>query len=649
MSATCDTFAVQLFGPLVVANRGRRLGPRDFSGVKPKQVLEILLAARGRRVPKDRLAELLWSEELPQNVAATLATYVSVMRRALEATGRPGHDLVVTETEAYRFATENAEVDLDRFDQLLEQAAAAPTGEKRRLLDEALALVHGDVLEDEPYADWAEEIRRTYRTRVLEAHLEAAEAALAERDHDAALRQAEAAVAIDKFGERAHRLTMLALYALGRQHEALDRYRRLRRLLDHDLGLEPMPETNALHAAVLRHDDVNALLPRPTSPSSSLAPPAETPPRLLGRAEELSALEGLVRRSLEGSFGLAVIEGEAGLGKSRLLDELSASFPTTRIGRATCSQLERHLPYVPLAAAVRDALRGVADPRARPALRHILPESGLSEPDCSYPEIDALEALIGLAQAHAPLLLILDDLHWADPATLGAISYLQRRCAGVPLAIVGAARSEEVAPDHPLRRLTANLLIELGPLTPHDLSPLHIPELHARTGGNPSFVSAAINQGTTRHLERTLAATLLARCRAEGPQAHALLLYASLLEDPFDPELVADISDLDAMRLTEELERLCDRGLLIVDGLGFRFRYEIYREVLRSSISPARQRILRKRVRSAMHEQPLPQAADPTAQRSGASQVEAAVSDPARSPHPWRARPPAAVARTALV
>jgi DNA-binding SARP family transcriptional activator len=289
MSPSCDTLAVQLFGPLVVSSGERRLGPRDFSGVKPKQVLEILLAARGRRVPKDRLGELLWSRELPQNVTAALATYVSVMRRALEATGRPGRELVVTETEAYRFAVEHADVDLDRFDELLERAAAAPTREKRRLLDDALALVHGEVLEDEPYADWAEDIRTTYRARVLAARLDAGEAALVERDGDAALRHAEEAVAIDGFSERGHRLAMLALYSLGRQHEALEGYRRLRRRLADDLGLEPMPATNALHTSILRHEDVNVLLPRDRHPRS-----AGEPGRAYPESEALEALIELV-------------------------------------------------------------------------------------------------------------------------------------------------------------------------------------------------------------------------------------------------------------------------------------------------------------------------------------------------------------------
>jgi DNA-binding SARP family transcriptional activator len=613
MSPSCDGLAVQLFGPLVVANGERRVGPRDFSGVKPRQVLEILLAARGRRVPKDRLAEMLWSKELPQNMTGALATYVSVLRRALEAMGQPGRDLVVTETEAYRFAVENADLDLDRFDRLAEQATAAPTGEKRRLLDEALALVHGDVLEDEPYADWAEDIRATYRARVLAAHLDASEAALAERDHDAALRHSEAAAAIDGYCERAHRLAMLALYALGRQHEALDVYLRLRRHLDDDLGLEPMPATKALHASVLRQEDVNELLPRPTSPSPGLVSLSEAPLTLLGRVEELDAVARLVRRTLEGSCSLTLIEGEAGLGKSRLLAELDAVFPTTRIGRASCSQLERHLPYVPLAGAVRDALAGIADPRALPALRHILPERALGEPDHSYPEIDALEALIELVRAHAPMLLVLDDLHWADPATLAAIAYLQRRCIGVPLAIIGAARTEEVGPDHPLRRLAPSLVVELGPLTSQDLSSLQLPALHERTCGHPAFVSAAIRQGTTHDLERTLAATLLARCRAEGPRGHALLLCASVLDDPFEPEILAEIADVDASSLTEQLDHLCDRGLLAVDGLRYGFRYGIYRDALQNSISPARRRILGARAHSAERDWAWLERIDPAA------------------------------------
>src|SRR5918996_1969102 len=146
---------VRLFGPLEIKDGARVLGPRDLGGSRPKQVLEILLAARGHRVPTDRLADLLWSEDLPQNAAGSLQTFVSVLRRHVTSNRDEARALVVTEAEAYRFATDMVDFDLDRFDELLERSAREPTGLARRSLEQALALVRGDVLEDEPYSTWA--------------------------------------------------------------------------------------------------------------------------------------------------------------------------------------------------------------------------------------------------------------------------------------------------------------------------------------------------------------------------------------------------------------------------------------------------------------------------------------------------------------
>src|SRR6202007_530479 len=108
-----------LFGALEVEDGPRTLGARDLGGVRPKQVLEILLAARGHRVPTDRLTDLLWGAEQPQDPAGSLQTFVSVLRRRLTADRDRARELLVTETEAYRFATDLVELDLDCFDQLL--------------------------------------------------------------------------------------------------------------------------------------------------------------------------------------------------------------------------------------------------------------------------------------------------------------------------------------------------------------------------------------------------------------------------------------------------------------------------------------------------------------------------------------------------
>jgi DNA-binding SARP family transcriptional activator len=582
---------IRLFGALDLEDGQRTLGARDLGGARPKQVLEILLAARGHRVSTDRLAELLWGDKRPQNAAGSLQTFVSVLRRHLVPERERARELVITDAEAYRFATDLVELDLDRFDQLLECSARQPTHLARRSLEQALALVRGEVLEDEPYALWAQELRGSYQGRVLGAHLDAADAALAELDYAAALTHAEAAGVLDCFSERAQRTAMLALYALGRQHDALATYRIFRERLDHELGLEPTQETRSLETAILRQQELHSLLPRPLQRAQADGAPHSI--RLLGRTNELETLERSAREALDGSCALVLVEGEVGLGKTRLLDELAMSLVGVRIGRASCSELERHLPDVPLAAALRAALSGIElDGHRLHALAQILPELALGGPPHEHAEVDALEALVALIAEHAPLALILDDLDSADPATLAALGYLQRRCRDVAVLLVGAVRAGALSTDHPLRLLKPDGHVLLEPLSPAELAPLAIPNLHETTGGNPRFVAVAILNGNRPALSSTLSETLLAQCRAEGPEAYRILASASVLHQPFEPELLAALLHADATKLTEELERLCERRILRVDGFRFRFRYDLVHQVLLTSLSPARRRLL---------------------------------------------------------
>ena len=586
---------IRFFGSLSIEDGARRLGPGDLGGVRPKQVLEILLAARGHRVPVDRLAELVWADERPRDVAGSLQTFVSVLRRHLSADRERARSLVVTEPEAYRFATELVALDLDCFDHLLERSAREPTHLARASLEQALDLVRGEVLEDEPYSTWALDLRGSYQGRVLGAHLDAADAALAELDFAPGLAHAEAAAALDRFSERAHRLEMLALYALGRQHEALGRYRTFRVGLDEELGLEPTAETRALEGAVIRHEDLQGLLPRPIR--RGLAETGGRALRLLGRAAELEMLTRAVRRAFDGDAALVQIEGEAGLGKTRLLEELEEELSDVRVGRAGSSELEQHLPYVPLATALRDALAGLElDARRVPALGQILPELTLGAQMREFAEVEVLEALVALVAEHAPLVLLLDDLQWADTQTVAALAYLRRRGGGLPAAFVTTAPSAEAPDDNPLRRLTPDVVVRLEPLSPSELAPLGMPELHDSTGGNPRFVTDALADGQPVGRSQTLAEALLAQCRAEGDWGYRVLVAASVLEQPFEPESLSDLLGVDEAELIEELERLCERRFLRIDGLRFRFRYDLVRQVLLGGISPARQRLLRRRL-----------------------------------------------------
>ncbi|MBV9004403.1 MAG: AAA family ATPase [Solirubrobacterales bacterium] len=596
MSAPCSSaLTIRLFGSIAVEHGERRLGPRDFGGSRPKQVLEILLAARGGPVTVERLAEMLWGEGVPGNFAASIQTFVSTLRRHLCADTGCARELIVTERGAYRFAVEHADIDLDRFDRLLARAGRAPSESARRCLIDALSLATAEVLEDEPYADWAEDLRGTYRGRLIGANLEAADAALIARDYQAALEHAQAAGRLDPFSERAHRTGMLALYAMGRAHEALQGYRRLRALLVNELGLEPSAETRSLEAAILRQDDASSLFPRP-SRAMQLRSSGQPWLLFLGRRAELDLLGQCFGSAVGGEFAMVLVEGEAGIGKSRLLDEFASTLDGMRVGRARCSALEEHLARVPLAAALREVLDQLdLDLDRLPALRGLLPELALGERPALFAEVDVLEAIVEVIRRNAPLVLFLDDLHLADVGTIAALEYLHRRCANCPVMVVGALRDDETPPDHPVRRLGVTERILLEPLTEHELAPLAIPDVHLRTGGHPALVASLIAGRSGPDLRSSLSELFVSRCRAEGAAAFRILLTAATLPEPFEPEVLAALLESDPITLIERLEQLCDRRILRVEGLRFRFRYAIVRDVLAAEVSPARCRLLRDR------------------------------------------------------
>jgi DNA-binding SARP family transcriptional activator len=581
--------AIRILGSLQIVDGERVLGPRDLGGTRPKQLLEILLAARGRLVPVDRIAELIWDGQPPGDMRASIQTFVSVLRRRLVDDRSVSRQLVVTEAEAYRFATDAVEFDLDHFDRLLEQSARQPTRAARHSLERALELVRGELLEDEPYALWAQDLRGSYQGRVLGAHLDAADAALAERDFDAALAHADAATLLDRFSERGQRLQMLSLYALGRTHEALARYRDYRKRLDEELGLEPSAETRALEAAVIRQEVVTSLLPRRIARARADADTGVGP--FVGRKDELQRLTRAIREGVDETLTLIQIEGATGMGKTRLLDEVQARLDGTRIGRASCSLLERNLPYVPLATALREALADVELGGQLPALQQILPELGVGAPENPAEEIAALEALVALLGEHAPVVLLLDDLHLADRRTLAALVYLRRRAAFAG-AIATTSRPASASPAQPPYRLDADVRLQLEPLPYDELAAAGIGELHESTGGDPRLVAEALRCGQGVPPSKTLTDALLAQCRAEGDWGYRVLIAASVLGQPFEPTGLAELLTTDAADLVEELERLCEHRILRIDGLRFRFRNELVRQVLLGSISPARQRLL---------------------------------------------------------
>jgi pimeloyl-ACP methyl ester carboxylesterase/DNA-binding winged helix-turn-helix (wHTH) protein len=252
-----------MLGPLEVGVNRMRLGPRDLGGAKPRQLLEVLLLERGRPVPKDRIAELLWGDDLPQRVAPTIETYVSVLRSRLAAGSAAARALIVTEPGGYRLVTDLMGVDVDEYEALLRRAAVSAAGERRAALEAAVALGGLELLADEPYAPWVEPARAHYRERQVQALVDLAECCLELGDHRAARSAAERATDLEPTQERAYRLAMLAHRAEGDRDGALRAYERCRRALAGGLGVAPSADTADLHLAILRDEVPHHRAPAP--------------------------------------------------------------------------------------------------------------------------------------------------------------------------------------------------------------------------------------------------------------------------------------------------------------------------------------------------------------------------------------------------
>lgn len=584
---------IRLFGPLCLSGGTVRLGPRDFGGVKPKQILEILLLNRGRPVAKDRLADLLWGENLPRNVCASLETYVSVLRRSIGALPG-GAGLVVTQSGAYRLDTSRYCLDLDRFDALAAEITTAPPHLVRRLLQRAIALVEGEVLADEPYADWAAESRNVYDARHTDLIIRAAHEALIERELHAALAQARRAVELAPLSEQAWRVAMTALYALARRTSALKAFQRCRAILSQELGVDPSAETLALRAAIEREEDPERLLPAERRIIAGGSRPRETPPArpFFGRREVLAQVAGLVDEALAGAFTTVLIEGEAGMGKTRLLEEvvrgLEASGRPARLGTARGRPFERRRP----GGLLGEALRGpLADLEGRDdLLAAVFARRGGAWL--------ALERLAITVAEAAPIVLVFDDIHFADPASLSGLAFLSRRCRTAPVAVLASARPETLSCDHHLLRqleLEARLRLEV---IPQGQVPGLCPRLWAKTGGHPQLLFECVAAGVTEdgaQRPQRLVDVVLARAQEVGHRAHRILATASVFADPFRAEDLAAILDLSPTELVEELEHLCERGFLMAQGTRFVFRIEMIREILLASLSPARRELLIRR------------------------------------------------------
>jgi DNA-binding SARP family transcriptional activator len=244
-------FAVHVFGHTTVRTPDRILRASDFTGVKPRQILELIALGRGEPVRKTAIAEHIWSGRPPRRWQVTLESYVALLRRAMQP-GVPGRATVLCTTPGgYRLDTERVGIDLHDFDGLTRRAAHAAPHDALPLWERAVATADATLLATEPYAAWAVDARRTHERLLHTAAATGAETALTLRTAERAVPLARRATELDPLSEHGWQLLIRAELAAGRRAEAAHAFHTCRASLRRDLGLEPDVRTRELLAGVL--------------------------------------------------------------------------------------------------------------------------------------------------------------------------------------------------------------------------------------------------------------------------------------------------------------------------------------------------------------------------------------------------------------
>ncbi|MCP2266065.1 BTAD domain-containing putative transcriptional regulator [Promicromonospora thailandica] len=630
---------LRVLGPLRIWRGGVELdaGPRQQA-----YLLALLLARAGQPVSTGELIDWIWGEGPPPSALNTIHKYVGTLRHLLEPerAARGSSSYLVRRGDTYVCTAGAETLDLVAFRQLV---GAAQTAIGSRLPEvafdryaEAAALWTGpacDGLSPDPAAVG---VFAGLNAEFLEVCSAAADLVSTAGQAEQVLPCLRLAASMAPLHEPVQAGLVTALWAAGHQAEAFSAYESAARRLADDLGLDPGPVLRTVHERLL-HGRASAGRQHVSQAlrQSGHGPVRDRPGRspahgIVGRSGEISVLRQVMEPVFAGSSALVLVEGEPGVGKTRLLTEVSGE--AERRGALTVwgecldgAGAPTMWPWTQALGAILDALPPderqeslagdlgqLMQPHGDLLAGDIIPDS-----NAQFRLFEHVVSVVATAASHGPLVVVIDDLQWADSTSMRLLSHLATRLpAGT--AVVGALRESQPESDSELARMLAVVSraagqrrVHLGPLRPQDVAELVDREtgqrpgpdvalaIHGRTGGNAFFVRelsrllAEIGDLTTESVAAagvpsSVLDVVRGRMATLDDDARSLLQLAALVGRDVEVTLLAAAAGLDVAACHDRLEPLEAQGLVEPvpdDPFTVRFTHDLVRESVVGTIS----------------------------------------------------------------
>jgi len=615
---------------------------------KSEALLAYLALAPQRGYAREALTVLLWGDVSDQSAGASLRQTLFLIRKTLD------QNVIVTEGRSVALAPGALEIDVVEFERCgandgpaaLERAAEFYRGD----------LLAGIAVNESSFEEWLLAERERLRERYIDV-LTRLVTIYGERGNpDRAIQAALRLAALDPLEEATHRALMRLYANAGRRAAALRQYQSCVSVLQRELGAEPAAETKEIYRDILQRQPtltktttrVHPMEPGVERLVSSLPDEVDrplAPASLIGRNAELLQLREALDETLRGHGQVVMIVGEAGIGKTTILSSLAAdaSERGSRVLLGRSYESEQILPFAPWVDALQsgdaltdEVLEGL-EPVWRAEITRLFPE--LRAPGLPAPSDDQrrlFESVVRLLEhlaAMQPVVLLLEDLHWADEMSARLLSFLGRRTQECPLLIVATAREEELADASALRRAVDELRrehhfaeLKLAPLSADDTAILA--RSLTRTGTDPEAVTRfeeqiwRMSEGNPFVIVETLRtfgegsvpsvfagslslpervreviARRLERLTVRGQELTAV---AAIVGREFDFPLLPRASGMGEREAAEAVEELVRRRVLHAVGDGFDFTHDHIRQAAYGRILAPQQKLLHAQIARAL-------------------------------------------------